>query len=463
MRAVIDRMLTGLAWLALRGFFRSLEVLGRDHVPRGRPLLVVANHFNALVDAVLVMHALGRLPRFVAKAALWRPLLARPFLWLAGTVPVHRPEDEDADPRRNPATFASCQEQLVRGRTVALFPEGRLSPVPRPQRVRTGAARIALGARRSGAAGLVVLPVGLVYEDKVALRSRALVRIGPPLDLDAEVARAGAADTSPDDPDAVRLLTAEIEWRLRAIAPAYRDEREGAVLGYAAEIALRETDRLPPHEVSLSDREDLGRRLAEAPARAREQLVDAVGRYHLGLSLLGLSDGYLVADYRVRRAAVLLLVTGLRLALLAPFALAGAAVNVLPYWAVHWAGRLVHNPALRASVRLLAGVVLFPAAWLFAAWLAPWDAWYARLAIVAVAPVLGLVAVRALEQVVAVHRAWRGWIALIERRGELEPVRADRARLVALVAETAAQAAEGGGAGTAGWGERDDVEQRPGL
>ncbi len=433
MRALIDRMLSGLAWLALRGFYRDLEVHGHEHLRRDRPVLVVANHFNALLDAVLVMHALGRLPRFVATAALWRPVWARPFLSVAGMVPIHRSSDERARPGSNRATFELCHQQLARGNAVALFPEGRLSPVPRPQPVRTGAARIALGAREAGAAGLFVLPIGLVYEDKVALRSRALVRIGEPMDLDAALEDLDGVAAGPDDTATVRRLTSEIEHRLRAVAPAYADEREGAVLGLAAEIALREPDRLSPGQVPLSQREQLARHLAEAPTPDRERVIDAVSRYHLGLSLAGLDDAYLVADYRLRRLAWLLMSTALRLLLIAPIAAVGAVVNVLPYWAVHWAGRMVANPAIRASVRLLTGVALFPATWVLAAWLLPWDAWWITVLVLVVAPTSGLIAVRALEQAVTVHRTWRGWIALIERRGELDRLRAERAAVIDLI------------------------------
>ena len=43
----------------------------------------------------LVAAALGRLPRFIAKAALWRVTVARPFLALAGVLPVYRTGDGD--------------------------------------------------------------------------------------------------------------------------------------------------------------------------------------------------------------------------------------------------------------------------------------------------------------------------------------------------------------------------------
>ena len=40
-------------------------------------MIIVLNHFNGLVDPVVAVHALGRLPRFIAKATLWK-VTARP-------------------------------------------------------------------------------------------------------------------------------------------------------------------------------------------------------------------------------------------------------------------------------------------------------------------------------------------------------------------------------------------------
>ena len=441
MRALVDRFLAALARLVLRGFFRDIEIVGRDRLPRDRPVLVVANHFNALVDAVLVVHAVGKMPRFIAKAALWRRVWARPFLWLAGLVPVQRAQDE-GDLSRNRSAFATCHELLARGKTVALFPEGAVSSVPTLAPVRTGAARIALGASNEGAEGLAIVPVGLMYEDKVALRSRALVRIGDPIELDAELGQFVASDESADESNqrAVRRLTREIARRMRAVAPDYADTREAAVLGRAAEIALREHGRVPPPDVPLTSREGLAQRLAFAPESARRRLLDTLARYQLDLSLLGLRDAYLVSGYRAGRLARLLVSTALRLAIVAPFALVGAAINAIRYWGVHWAGRVVRNPMLKATSRMLAGLVLFPAMWLIVAWLAPWDAWWQRLGVVTAAPVLGLLAVWALERAVAAHRSWRGWITLTERTDALRQVRADRDEVVALVEETEALA-----------------------
>jgi glycerol-3-phosphate O-acyltransferase / dihydroxyacetone phosphate acyltransferase len=436
-RIAADRALTGLARLALRGFYRRVEITGRERLVEDRPVLVVANHFNALLDPVLVMYAMRELPRFVAKAALWRPRWARPLLWLAGMVPIHRPQD-GGDTAGNQGVFRSCAEQLARGTTVALFPEGGVSPIPALQPLRTGAARIALSARSAGTDGLVILPIGLTYEDKVALRSRALVRIGAPIDVDGHLDASGRSDADVDDTEVVRSLTAEIQDRLADLSPLYTDEVAAATLGRAADVALRRPDARPTEEVALVEREALARRLAAAPEEARTEVVDTLARYELRRSLAGLRDTEVVSRRTPKQLAGTFFATLVRLVLVAPFALTGAVVNALPYWGVHWAGRFVANPTLRASARLLGGVLLFPATWILVAWLLPWNTWWARTLAIVAAPVLGLVAVRALETTISTARAWHGWITRIERSDRLELLRTERDALVATIHRAAA-------------------------
>ncbi|QBI21771.1 hypothetical protein ER308_20895 [Egibacter rhizosphaerae] len=449
MRPLVDRLLTALAMLALRGFFRDLEVEDRERVPQQRPTIVVANHFNALVDAATVVAVLGRLPRFVAKATLWAKVYRRPFLWLGGLVPVDRPSHRSETRTRGDrgtggvserlrAAFASCRDVLARGSSVAIFPEGAVSRQPRLAPVRTGTARIALGTAAEGVRGIVILPIGLTYEDKIALRSRALAEVGEPLDLDEWLAER-EAEPDPTDRRTVRALTRDIAARLAAVSPDYADEREQAAVGRAAEVALRPAGGVRPRRVPLAEREHLARRLARAPEEVKERVLDALGRYQLDLALLGIRDEEVVARPRPARLAAMLAGSAIRLGLVAPFALAGAAINVLPYWGVHWAGRLMRNPVLKGSARLLVGIALFPAAWAIAAWQMPaMEGWLANSAVIVAAPVLGLIAVWALEDAVLVRRAWRAWIAALERGADLPQVRADRARVVRLVEESVA-------------------------
>ena len=104
----------------------------------------------------------------------------------------------------------------------------------------TGAARIAIGARAHGVDGITIVPLGIHYEDKAALRSRVLVNVGQPLELD-ELLGGDASDNSitPADHIAVANVTHQIDVALRRVAPDFEDWNEARLLAAGADIALR--------------------------------------------------------------------------------------------------------------------------------------------------------------------------------------------------------------------------------
>lgn len=183
-------------------FFRSVEVVGAEKIPASGALLYVANHGNSLVDPMLLLAQLPRPARFLAKHTLWSNPAVRPLLELAGAIPVYRRQD-GAEGGDNDATFAACFAALGAGGAIALFPEGISYHAPKLQPLKTGAARIALGAERThGPLGLRIVPVGLTFEDKAEFRSRALIVVGDPLDPAPELALAASderARASSDD------------------------------------------------------------------------------------------------------------------------------------------------------------------------------------------------------------------------------------------------------------------------
>jgi 1-acyl-sn-glycerol-3-phosphate acyltransferase len=200
-----DAALAAVARLMMRVFYRSVEVRGA--LPRASPLVVIANHGNSFVDSLLVFGFLGRPARFLGKHTLWRHPLVGPLVTLARVLPVHRRGDAGARPARNERTFARCARLLARGGAVALFPEGRSHDEPRCLPLKSGAARIVTRAQAEGARGLLVAPVGIVYEDKGRFRSRVVLRVG------AALAPASGAGV----PEPVAALTARFA---RALAEA---------------------------------------------------------------------------------------------------------------------------------------------------------------------------------------------------------------------------------------------------
>jgi 1-acyl-sn-glycerol-3-phosphate acyltransferase len=386
MRRAADRLLRLIARLATVGWFRSVEVVGIHLIEPDHPTLVVANHAGGFVDPALLTAVLPRAPRFLAMARLWRIWPIRPFLAFAGAIPVRR--SQDGITGGNVDAFAAAHRVLGEGGVVGVFPEGQASDEPHLLPVKTGAARIVLGARAAGVRRIRIVPVGLIYERKQTARTRAYVRVGGPLDLD------GWLDGSPADPGdhaSVERLTRAIEEGLGQAAVDYRDAAQAHELGYAAVVYLRKPGGDPSWAPALSAIDRVAGALADAPVEAQRRVRTAVASYRAALEANVATDRQVAAGPRDAVSASR--VVGGALTLLAvPFALIGLVVNGVPALLVHLAGRRPAAPVTLATMKFLVGFVSFPATWLAWRYLAFGGAANPWLVTVAVGPVCGLVA-----------------------------------------------------------------------
>ena len=280
------------------------------------------NHFNGFIDPVLITSAMGRTPRFVAKATLQKVPLAGWLLRRVGVVFVHRHVDAGGT-SGNETAFDACHRALVSGDVVAIFPEGTTHDRPRLDPIKTGAARIALGARAAGADGLRIVPVGLSFPDKVALRSSALVQFGHPIELD-EVSPPPADDT---DADAVTQLTAVIDQGLREVSPDFPDIETALALEQAALVALSSAADPDP---SLEARYDLARRLGRSAPSDQTVVRTAIGRYLTVLLGLRLTDRDVIAPTNPERLIRSAIGIALLVVVLGSVVAATAIINVWP-------------------------------------------------------------------------------------------------------------------------------------
>lgn len=451
-----ERTVQRLGRAAVRGLFAGVEVVHatgeREVAQPDGPQLWVASHFGALSDPIVLLHALPRPPRFLAADGLFRVPVLRWVLRGAGAIPIRRTQDGGG--AANEAAFAAAWRALAAGDPVAIFPEGIANDTSQLAPLRTGAARIALGA---DVPGLRIVPVGIHYQDKAALRRRVLVDVGEALDVaawrrahtrDAHAAGAGGAAgvghdagaVVPEERALVRALTDELERRLRVVAPSFADAAEQHALLAAAGIALR--SRGGP--ATFGARADLADALTERPPAAREALVAAVATYQDELDAAGLDDAAVVRrDRRSYRSLVGTLVVG---ALLLPPAILGAVVHAPLALLVWTTGRLRVAPVTAATIRPAVGVVGALATWSAVSW------WAERAGVVdglaeavalgvVVLPLWGLAALVVLERLLLVLSALRrGAAAAVRPRGSrsggtdvFTPLRRERQRIVDLV------------------------------
>jgi glycerol-3-phosphate O-acyltransferase/dihydroxyacetone phosphate acyltransferase len=430
MRRLADRLVRLIADAATFGWFRAVEVTGLERIPRTGPVLIVANHHGGFVDPALLIARVPRPVRFLAMASLWRILLLRPLLALAGAIPVQRAQNGATG--RNVDAFAACFAHLRAGGAIGLFPEGRASDEAHLLPIRTGAARIALGAHSRGAMGLKVVPVGLIYEDKQRARSRAYVRVGDPIELDADLAMNPAVPPSEHDRPAALALTDEIDERLTAVALDFESAEQRSALRLAANVALRWAKSDPRGRPPIGDVERLADRLADAPPTVEANVLRVSIDYRDALDTAGASDAVVAPGAEEafdRRSRVAWILT----AALTPLAAVGTVANLLPLLGVYAVGRRPLPPVTRATAKFLTAIVLFSADVVALRWLVFRSTAHPWLLTLAMGPICGLVALWVVGRAIRARRARLGLRRLARASGALEDLRARRARVVEAV------------------------------
>src|SRR5919199_4131343 len=179
------RVLVAVLRVALRVFFRRIEVVGGERVPRGGACVFVLNHPNALVDPVFILCHAPRRVSFLAKEPIFRIPVIGALARALDAIPVYRRQDEGADTSRNRETFRAARALLRGGGSIAVCPEGASHNDTKLRPLKTGAARIALGvAAEDPSIDLNIVPAGLYYTSKTAFRSAALLHFGGPLKVE---------------------------------------------------------------------------------------------------------------------------------------------------------------------------------------------------------------------------------------------------------------------------------------
>jgi glycerol-3-phosphate O-acyltransferase / dihydroxyacetone phosphate acyltransferase len=383
--------LSHLAAAASHLFYR-MERAGGSVPPEG-PVLLVANHPNSLFDPAVVAHAAGRPVRFLAKSPLFHDPKIGWLVRAAGSIPVYRAEDDPAQVGRNLQVFGAVRRALAAGSAVGIFPEGLSHSAPTLFPIKTGAARIALGAAEEIGGAFPVIPVGLVYRAKERFRSEALVVVGEAVRWD-DLLPAGA-----DEAQAVRELTKRIEAAMRASTlnlESWEDAPlvECAEAVYAAEFGLTAEPggRLARVRQVVAELA----RLRAGGHTAWPALADELQAHAADLAAAGLTP----SDLHLRLSRGRIVRGSLRrlslLVLLALPALGGAAAYLLPHRLTGWyARRFAPTDDTLATYKLLGGAAVY-AAWTLLLGIAAGIAWRPAGGALAIflLPPLGLAALR---------------------------------------------------------------------
>ena len=183
---MLYRILKWLFYPTVRGYFRSLHVEGRSNIPDSGPIIFVANHNSAFMDPILLGVHIKQPIYFLARGEAFKSKLVSGIFYLLNMIPVYRPEVTPDKIYKNKEVFKRCYTHLYKGKTLLIFPEGFSETVRHLRPLKTGTARIALGAEDEYdfQLNVKVVPIGINYSDPHTFQSDVVINFGPAMEMD---------------------------------------------------------------------------------------------------------------------------------------------------------------------------------------------------------------------------------------------------------------------------------------
>lgn len=147
-------------------FAFRVKVNGIENLPKGKGFLICCNHQSIWDMAVLIAYCPFQI-NFMAKKEIFKNKLFSAVLLGLGIFPVSRGQGDLS-------AIKKAMELINEGKVVGIFPEGTRRPLQRPEKIKAGAALIALQT------GADIVPAAINYNGKIKLFGKITLNVGTP-------------------------------------------------------------------------------------------------------------------------------------------------------------------------------------------------------------------------------------------------------------------------------------------
>jgi len=164
-------------------YFKSIKVHDPENVPQGKPLMILSNHQNALLDALLIGTKIKGTAYFLTRASVFKKAIVSDILKSLQLLPIYRIRDGYSNLGRNESLFNTVSNKLSENKTVVIFPEGNHDLARRVRPLSKGFTRIVFNTlEKHQDLDLKLQPIGLNYDNPKELGSNVAIFCGKPID-----------------------------------------------------------------------------------------------------------------------------------------------------------------------------------------------------------------------------------------------------------------------------------------
>jgi glycerol-3-phosphate O-acyltransferase/dihydroxyacetone phosphate acyltransferase len=308
--------------ITMRVFFKSFTIRNKELIPDKGPLLILVNHPSTFMDPIVAASIVNREVYFLAKGTLFKNPILKWVLSRVNVIPVYRQNDDPALMEKNKETFSKCFEHLEKGGVLLMFPEGTSITERKLRPIKTGAARIALGAeaRNNFQLDVKIITVGLNYANPHKFNKDLFINIAKPIKI------SDYKDTyNSDEFKTVDELTEQIRLKMETLIIAIEDDKTDKLVKniemlykykLSKEQGIGKKDKDADFLLTKNIIETVNYYLKHRPELV-ENISDRIEEYLTNLSRLGLKDTDLARNqknnsfFRNNLKALLILLIGL--------------------------------------------------------------------------------------------------------------------------------------------------------
>ncbi len=265
---LLNAFLRLITKIALHGYFNKITVEGKSNIPKDCPIILVANHQNALIDPLLLATHTTLNPYFLTRASVFKnPIAAKLLSWIR-MLPVYRVRDGFSTIQQNQKTFDQTFEVLRDNGTIIIFAEGSHSLIRNLRPLSKGFTRMAFGLKEKyPEKEPVILPVALDYSAHRRSGSKVRITFDKPIPVDMPASKSGQ-------------LTKAVEIALQKLVVSIPDQ------DYSEKL-----ESLIDHQVDLTSRDEVNLFLTDEkvihPVKGARTLINKMMKiFHFPLFLL---------------------------------------------------------------------------------------------------------------------------------------------------------------------------------
>ncbi len=335
----------GITKTGLSLFYRKIEIVGRENIPKDKPFMILPNHQNSFMDALVVCTQMPGFIFFLTRAGAFSTPFMNWFLRSLNMLPVYRVRDGLSSVTKNNEIFDQCVENLKKRHPILVFPEANHDLRRRVRPLSKGFTRIAFDAeaKNNWEMDLQMLPVGVNYEEHRRSRNKVRVVFGEPIPM-----KNYKEIFEQDERKAANQLKNDVSNGMKKTV-----------------MHVPNLDHYPAMQVVLTDLEnDVSNYLNPDTANknvAKVATVISEDEIEAGKNVVEISNAHDISVKTIngRKKPWILLI------LLSPLYLFSWVNNIIPYLPIRKMIRdKIKDKAFDASIKFVLGLALFPLFWI---------------------------------------------------------------------------------------------------